>query len=667
MIVSIDFETRSRVDLKKSGVHPYAMSTSTDILCIAWAVDDGPVQCIKGAESSELHELAENEDAVFSAFNAGFEQAIWLNIMCERYGYAPIPISRWRCSAAKSLSMSLPRSLGEVADSLNLPMRKDQEGKQIMLKMCKPVPKSRQHLHGEWHESKEDFKILMDYCRDDVDTERALVNRLGFLSDEEQKVWELDQHINQRGVQLDTNLAEGLLELKTEICDRISGQCEVEYGFKPSQVAKIKDHMREYGVEIPRVKRWKKDPETGERKQMDTESLGSEQIKKLLISDIDPEVKHLLQMRQDFATTSLAKATAGLNQSVNSIARGQFMYHGANTGRWSGMGIQLHNLPRGEFDEDFVDEEMALATDLVKLRNLDELTSTFPDLRPMIILKSCLRGLIVSRPKSNLCVIDFSQIEARVLAWLAGQQDVLDSFRDGKDLYKFTASQIYEKEYDDVTKQERFIGKTASLALGYQGGAGAFISMATNFGVLVDRDLADTVKSDWRARNENIVRFWYDLERAAIRAVKFGKTTKVGPVKFGVRDGFLLCKLPSGRCLAYYQPDVSTKDTDWGTKAQLTYMGSDQQRGIRWGRISTYGGKLAENVTQAVSRDLLAYSMLNIADRYQIVGHVHDEVLVEVPETCKLETITNMMLSTPAWAAGLPVDADGFISDRYRK
>lgn len=664
MIVSIDFETRSRVDLRKTGVHPYAMDPSTDVLCVAWAVDDGPVQCVKGVESLDLHMLAGDRDVIFSAFNAGFEQAIWTNIMAKRYGYGDIPIHRWRCSAAKSLSMSLPRSLGEVADALDLPIRKDMDGKNVMMKMCKPVPKNRQHLHGEWHESDEDFEILMSYCKDDVDTERALVERLGFLSDEEQKIWELDQQVNQRGIRLDTKLAEGLLYLKTEICDRLSGQCEAEFDFKPSQVAKLKDYLREAGVEIPKVQRYKKCPETGDRVKMDTESLGAEQIKKLLISDIDDDCKQLLQIRQDFATTSLAKAQSGLNQSVDGIARGQFMYHGANTGRWSGMGIQLHNLPRGDFDEDWVDEEMAVACE--SIRN-GRFTEHFSELRPMSVLKSCLRGLIIPREGKQLAVLDFSQIEARVLAWLAGQQDVLDSFIAGKDLYKFTASQIYTKEYNDVSKSERFIGKTASLALGYQGGAGAFISMATNFGVLVEQDLADTVKSDWRNRNDFIVRFWYDLERAAVRAVKFGKTTKVGRIKFGVRDGFLLCKLPSGRCLAYYQPEVSTKETDWGTKSQLTYMGSDQQRGIRWGRISTYGGKLAENVTQAVSRDLLANAMLNLATEYDVIGHVHDEVLLEVDPVCKLPGITTMMLQLPSWADGLPVDADGFMGDRYRK
>ena len=305
--------------------------------------------------------------------------------------------------------------------------------------------------------------------------------------------------------------------------------------------------MKECGVEIPKIKRWKKDPETGERKQMETESLGSEQINKMLIDpEIDSYCKEMLAIRKDYATTSLAKATAGLNQSVGDIARGQFMYHGANTGRWSGMGIQLHNLPRGDFDEDYVDDEMAIACSMVKMRDLDLLSQSFPHLRPMTILKSCLRGLIIPRLGYDLCVMDFSQIEARVLAWLAGQVDVLQAFDAGKDLYKFTAAQIYEKPYDDVTKAERFIGKTASLALGYQGGAGAFANMAANFGTLVETELANQIKADWRARNEEIVHFWYNLERAAIRAVKFGKPTKVGYIKFKVEDDFLVCKLPSG-------------------------------------------------------------------------------------------------------------------------
>lgn len=667
MQVSLDFETRSECDLLKAGAWKYSVDPSTSILCTAWAVGDNEVLCTRyPLELQDLDELAQDDRVIFCANNVGFEFAIWHNILVKKFKFNPIPIGRWRCSAAKADTMALPRTLGAVAKALRLPFLKDEEGKRVMLKMCKPVTEAHRHLHGMWHETDEDFEILMAYCKDDVEVERALVNKIGFLPASEQAVWELDQKINMLGARVDLPLAIAMQKEKVRVCDRIKAKCIKKYGFSPSQVAKLKEFLKKHDVAIPTKKTWK--TVNGEKKQVDTETLGGAHIKKLIVQDIPACVKKALIMRKEFATTSIAKAQSALDYEVDGIIRGQFRYHGANTGRWSGKGVQLQNMPRGDFDEKWVDDDLALAChEILAGKGMSEF-----GMSEMSLLKSCIRGMIIPREGYELTVFDFSQIEARGLAWLAGQQEVLDAFAAGKDLYKFTASQIYNIPYEEVTKDQRFIGKMASLALGYGGGVGAFTSMAANFGVRITDDEANIIKDDWRARNPKIVAFWKDLQRATIRAVMYGKTTKVGFLKFKYDNTteYLMCRLPSGRKIYYYQPKVS--EGKYGKT--LKYMGSDQAKGILWGMVGTYGGKLSENVTQAMTADLLREGLLNIdGEGYSIVAHVHDEIIVETPsranswEVPHYDRIEKAMLRMPAWAEGLPVEADGFICTRYRK
>lgn len=670
MIISLDFESRSEIDLTVVGAWKYSKHPSTDILCLSYAVDDAPAVVYRTLFGGnryqyplEFADLLEDPDVKIKAFNANFECAMYSNICAERWNLPDLRPEQFICSAALAQTYSLPRSMGDVADALGLERRKDKEGYYCMMRMCKPVPENRQHLHGKWFESDEDFDTLMDYCQQDVEVERAIADRLGEMPDFEQRLFNIDMRINSHGVALDLDLAHSLHEAKEELCNKLSDDCQQTYGFRPSQVQKIKDYMKENGVAVPVKKKYKK-MEDGSRKKVDVETIGGEYIKKLLVEDIPDSVKDVLRTRRDFATTSLAKAKAGINHIYDGRVHGQFVFHGANTGRWSGKGIQLHNLPRGNFDEDFVDDEMAVACDLISRGAYMEAARSL-DMRPMDLLRSALRGMVVPSPRCELTVMDFSQIEARVLAWLAGQQDVLDTFAEGKDLYMYTASQIYEKLYDEVTKAERFIGKTASLALGYQGAHGAFQNMAANMGTKVDDDLARSIVADWRAKNDKIVSFWYTLQRAATRTVQTGKTTQVGPIKFAYREEFLKMKLPSGRCVNYYQP-VVRRDEENG-RLKLNYMGSDQQRSIKWGLIGTYGGKLAENVTQAVARDLLANAIVNLYDKgYNVVAHVHDEVILD-GQGYDIEEVRSIMLDLPPWADGLPVDADGFQGMRYRK
>jgi len=622
--VSLDFETASEVELKKVGGWAYAAHPSTHILCAAWAVDDGPVKSVRFDGPDSFAELLELyfEDATWCAFNAGFEFAIWYNILYLKHKLWCPKIHQWRDSAAVSMMHSLPRQMGDVAKALKLPHLKDEDGKKVMMKMCKPLPENQRESNGgsKWYRKEDAWQTLLEYCEDDVLVEREITRRLGDLPEYEQRIWEYDLRVNVRGIRIDQDLAVALSDRKKQVCDKLKKECIDAYGFSPSQVGKLKEFLVANGVPVPTKMKWKKDKKTGETTKQSSETLGGEVIKALLVEDIPANVKHALTLRREFATTSIAKADAVLRQCVNGIACYQFLYHGANTGRWSGKGIQLHNLPRGEFDEDWVDEEMHLACQQIK----DEDSLDFFDISEMNVLKSALRGLIIPRPGKALTVIDFAQIEARVLAWLAGQQEVLDAFIAGKDLYKFTAAQIYSKDYDDIEKPERFIGKTASLALGYQGGAGAFIGMATNFGVKVEKALAEKVKTDWRDRNGLIVKFWYCLQKAALRCAKTGTPTKYRGIRFRKDKGFLRCILPSGRSIYYYDPRVKMIDTDWGQKESLTYMGSDQQRNIQWGRINTYGGKLAENCLAGNSEILTPEGWIKLKDYSPSVHLVWD-------------------------------------------
>lgn len=655
MIVSLDFETYSECDLKKAGAWAYSKHPSTKVLCVAYAYGDDDVRVATDITTKLKHDL-QLEDTKVSAFNAGFEYAILKNV-CK----IDIPYENLIDSAAVAAAHSLPRQMGEVAIALDLPVLKDEEGKRVMQQMCKPDRNGKQ----VWTEEKQE--ILEKYCIDDVRVEREITRRLGYLSPDEQELWQLDLMINEYGLNIDMDLASSILKMKEKVKSKLTKHCQSKFGIRPSQVEKIKEILRSEGVEIPKVPRWKKDPSTGQRAQQQVESLGGEQIKKLLVEDISEDTKELLTIRREYATTSLAKADAVLRQTVDGIASYQFLYHGANTGRWAGKGIQLHNLPRGEFDEDLIDDEMALACSQVKSGAI----KSFPDISDMQVLKSCLRGMVVPRQGHELVVMDFAQIEARVLPWLAGEQSVLDAFEAGKDLYKFTASQMFKKDYEDVDKGERFFGKMASLALGYGGGANAFISMAANFGVKVTKEEGEELKSFWRGQNPNIVEFWRSLQVCAIRTVKTGKGTRVGHIRFRLKDDFLVCHLPSGRKIKYYQPVLKQKKLSWGTVDTLYYKGSDQAKGIKWGDISTYGGKLSENVTQAVARDLLSAAMIRLHyDGYKIIGHVHDELILEVKKGLGKKhypIIEAAMTKTPDWAAGLPVEADGFVGMRYRK
>lgn len=666
-ILHIDFETYSACELRDRGLHNYATDPTTGVHCMAFAFDDDPVEICTG-RGTEIGSVFDHVEAggIVYAHNAAFELAIWNNICVPRYGWPELKPEQVRCTMAMCYAMGLPGALENAAPALGLAQRKDAAGKRVMLQLAKPRAEG-----GFWapDTAPDKFQQLYAYCKQDVEVERALHQRLMDLSDDEQRIWHLDYRINQRGIRVDLESIDKAIALVEQEKRRLDEEMlRVTGGVvgKCTEVQVLVKWIRTQGVEM--------------------NGLAKADVLDALAGDLPPAVEAALRLRKEAAKSSTAKLVAMKERaSADGRVRGCFQYHGAATGRWAHRGIQPGNMPRPRpgMGEDEINDVIA---NLHRHTYIDMMYGPTMD-----AIADSLRGMIVAEPGNDLVAVDFSAIEARVLAWLAGQESVLDIFRTHGKIYEHAAAGIYHVPMERVTKDQRQIGKVAVLALGYGGGVGAFQSMARVYGVKVPDAEADEIKSAWRAVHPATVSYWYDLERAAIRALTDGGVQAVGPrgreVKFRKAGSFLWLQLPSKRVLCYPYPELRIVDTPWGEqKEALTYMTEldsttrkklgnkvlpDPNANGNWCRISTYGGSLAENVTQAVAADLLRYSMETLESAgYPVVMHVHDEAVVEIASSCDdrtLERIEELMAQTPAWAAGLPVSAEGWRAKRYRK
>ncbi|MEL7087499.1 MAG: DNA polymerase, partial [Planctomycetota bacterium] len=668
-ILHCDFESFSACELRDRGLHNYATDPTTGVHCMAFAFDEGDVFLWTpfDSEENEAYELDVCEHVanggIVYAHNAAFELAIWNNICVPRYGWPELKPEQVRCTMAMCYAMGLPGALENAAPALGLAQRKDAAGKRVMLQLAKPKAEG-----GFWtpEDAPEKFAALYAYCKQDVEVERALHHRLMELSDDEQRIWQLDYRINQRGIRVDLPAIDKAIALVEQEKRRLDAEMlRVTGGVvgKCTEVQLLVKWIRTQGVDI--------------------KGLAKADVLDALEGDLPPAVEAALRLRKEAAKSSTAKLIAMKERaSADGRVRGIHQYHGAATGRWAGRGIQAQNFPRprpgmGEAEiEDVISH----------FDNRDYIDMMYGP--TMDAIADSLRGMIVAADGHDLVAVDFSAIEARVLAWLAGQESVLDIFRTHGKIYEHAAAGIYHVPMERVTKDQRQIGKVAVLALGYGGGVGAFQSMARVYNVKVPDAEADEIKKAWRDAHPAIVRYWYALEDAAIRALTEGGVHTAGAkgreVKFRKAGSFLWCQLPGKRVLCYPYPELRLVDTPWGdAKEALTYMtelDSTQRKKAKtlpdpsaagnWCRISTYGGALAENVTQAVAADLLRYSMVTLEDNgYPVVMHVHDEAVVEIPSSCEdrtLEQIEELMARTPAWADGLPVSAEGWRAKRYR-
>lgn len=634
MKINLDVETYSEADLKKVGAWAYSLHPSTEVICMANANDDGePVLWLPFEGTPNVVKHLSDENSTLHAWNSFFEYCIWVNVLKW-----PTPnITQWHDTAAQAAALALPRALGACGEALGLPQDslKDKRGKYLIQRLCKPN-------RGKRIQDTDLLNEMYEYCKQDVIAERAIGNTLRPLSPSERNVWKLDQTINIKGVPIDRDSVDITIDLidqeKTKLNEEVAHITEGAL-IAVSQRVKVMDYIQSLGY--PLIK-------------FDKAYL-SEVLKD---DDLHPKAKRLIEIRLQTGKTSLAKYDAlKLITPELPRAHGMLRYHGASTGRWTGQLFQPQNLPRPTFNN------TDLCIETLKEKDLEWLRVLYND--PLEAFSSCIRGMISAPMGKKLIVADYSAIEARVLAWLAGQEDVLEVFRGHGKLYEHTASQICRINIDNVTKDQRFIGKVATLALGYQGGSKAFMSMAEVYGVEIDAELAETVKTDWRKANQNVVKYWKGIENCAIEAVNNpGTPSSFRNIKFKCYGGFLNCRLPSGRLLAYYKPQM--KPGMYGE--QVTFMGTNSVT-RKWERQNTYGGKLVENITQAVARDLMSEAMLSLDKAgYEIVLTVHDEIISEVAEDFgNVEEFERIMCTLPHWAKGLPIDAEGYESKRYRK
>ena len=619
----IDIETRSRVDLKKSNVYRYVEDPDFDILLCAYAVDDGPIELLSTPEeiSNVMREFIFDPGTIVWAHNAAFERVCFS-------AYYGLPVGTYLDPAEWDDTMPLasehgyPASLDGAAKALGAP-EKDSAGSHLIRYFS--VPNRKGTFNGP-EDSPERWEEFGRYVVQDVDTLREIARRLPAWPPGERELFVADQRINDRGIRLDRPLAEaavdaGEINLITQELEFIN-LTGVE---NPNSLPQVGAWFQDHGLPLPNLR-----AETVEKT--------IEDLSRAPEGQRDDVALRVLELRQDLALSAPKKYLSALGSvSSDDRLRGAFRFFGAHTGRWAGRGTQLHNLPRAQLDSE-EETEAAIAA----LHAGDGAGS--------YTLKALVRALFTG----PFVVSDYSAIEARVVAWLAGEQWVLDAFEAGRDVYVETAARMFDLDAA-AAKARRSEGKVAVLALGYNGGVGSLRVMGAEGGDAHLQGLVDR----WRRTNPAIVQMWKDLDRAFYHGGEVGD----GRIRVEVegRDRYL--RLPSGRAITYHGVAAKTEPGPYGPRRRLFFR--DPRRS--WSRVDTYGGRLTENVTQAVARDVLGTAMIELAERgYSVVGHVHDEVLVEGgPED--LDEVIDAMCEKPSWADGLPLAAEAYSTARYRK
>ncbi len=653
MKLTFDLESRSALNLKTSGLYRYAKHASTDILCFAFKEHKQPAKIWVPEKfkplcgdpftaTTEEFRTAIIDADIIEAHNAAFELALWAEIMVKRYGFPPIHLNKIRCSAALAATYALPRDLKNACAVMGTSERKDDEGHKIMLKFCKPRKVTKKNPTG-WYEDIQDFTKLLSYCMQDTNCEESLSDSLFPIPDSELALFRLDHIINNRGLLIDQRGVSTLIE-KIEIKEKLLLQ-EVEF-LTEGQVTSVRQTAKTIA--------WLKG------KNIFMDSIAKNFVETTLErSDILPDARRILEIRQQLGKSSVSKLVKmQVLACPDGRIRGTMMYHGASTGRWTAKGVQPHNLPRDSYGEAEVNEILKMST--------REIETYYDDI--FHVASRCVRGLIISVTGKKLCAADFSAVEARVLAWTAGETKVINAFNKGLDNYKLIATDIYNLAYDKISSDQRQTGKHADLACGYQGWVPAYKAILTMFGVEFPEDSEiERIVLAWRKSHPRTVALWKGIELAAIKAIRTKRPHAYGRIKFGVRGKFLHCRLPSGRLLSYFSPWLIDGIDVYGRpKTEIRFMGVDSKT-KQWVRKSTYGGKLVENITQAISRDLLAEGMIRTEKAgYETVLHVHDEIVAENVKP-DLARFIALMSVVPEWAKGCPINADGWIGHRYRK
>lgn len=649
----IDIETKSSADLTKTGVHRYVEDPDFAVTIITYRKDGKDTQIDSHSITDpahdprleELRSVLADPRIIKTAFNAPFERtclAKWLGM--------PMPPEQWECTMVKALTLGLPASLADVGTALGLPEEqlKDPRGGQLIRFFSQPCDdgsfRRPEDYPGKWQE-------YLAYNRQDVETEQAIYNRLCryVTTEEEQKLWELDQIQNDRGICVDIDMARQITDYDNRRKEELMEQARELTGLaNPNSLAKLKQWCADEGYPMSSIT---KDTIAAALNDINTPS----------------RVREALEIRQATGKASVAKYTAMENAVCQEgRLRGILQFYGANrSGRWAGRIVQTHNLAKNSLPD------IGLARELVKAGRFDELDTLFGE--PAFVFSELVRTAFVPSPGHLFAVSDFSAIEARVLAWLSGEEWVLEAFRGGKDIYCETASNMYHVPVGKhgPNAELRAKGKVAVLACGYQGGVGAMKRM--DRGGKIPEDELQSAVDQWRAANSHTVALWREAEKAAKTAIRrrgYARLTECIDMEY--RDGILFIRLPSGRRLAYW--DAQIRQDNVTGREQITYAGTNPET-HRWERAETYGGKIVENITQAVARDCLADAMMRVAARgYEVAMHIHDEMVVDVPapngeEDAKraLDEINDIMSVPPAWAKDLPLKGAGYVTPYYIK
>ena len=655
-MITIDIETRSDKDISKCGVYAYTDTPYFDILLFAYSIDGQPVQVVDTANGEEIPEnvlaALADENVVKRAFNCNFERVCLSKYLRENYpqyfqsysidedtvGDFLNPES-WHCSMIHARTLGLPSSLAEVGKVLGIEQQKMTEGKALIKFFC--VPYDTIDGVPQFHNPKdypEKWKIFKAYNKRDVEAELEIDRRLSRfpVPDFLWKEFYLDQEINDRGILVDMQLADKAINLDAKAKEELTAEVQKLTGVEnPNSVYQLLDWLETQGYK--------------------SDSLGKTQVLELIKTAKEP-VKSVLQMRLQLSKSSVKKYTAMKNTACSdNRARGMFSFYGASrTGRWAGRNVQLQNLPQNHLPD------LTEARELVKYSSFEDIQMLYDDVPDT--LSQLIRTAFIPRQGMKFIVADFSAIEARVIAWLAGEEWRMKAFANGEDIYCASASKMFGvpvvKHGENGHLRQK--GKISELACGFGGSVGTMKAMGADSLGLSDTELKQIV-TDWREASPHITELWWAVDRAVKKAVKEKTATKTHGLLFSYEAGFLFIRLPSGRRLAYAKPYIGKNK--FGGES-VTYMGINAQK--KWDRLESYGPKFVENCVQGIARDLLMYSMQTLS-QYFIVGHIHDEMIIECPKGTKLDEICQQMARTPDWAKGLLLRADGYECSFYKK
>ncbi len=642
--LEIDIETFSSVNLSKSGVYRYVESSDFEILLFAYSIDGDEVKVVDLAIGEKIPEEIINAltdpNIIKWAFNANFERIClsrWVGLPTGEYLHP----KSFRCTMIWSAYMGLPLSLEGVGAVLGLEKQKLKEGKDLIKYFCtpcKPTLSNGKRIRNLPIHDLDKWSTFKEYNKRDVEVENAIHMKLSKFPVPE-NIWDeyhLDQQINDRGIALDSTFISYAIEIdeysRSKLISEMKDLTNLE---NPNSVQQLKVWLGDNGLE--------------------TETLGKKVVSELLKTSSD-NLSEVLTLRQQLAKSSVKKYQAMKNAVCSdSRARGMFQFYGANrTGRYAGRILQPQNLPRNQMSD------LSEARELVRTNNLTALEMLYESIPE--VLSEMIRTSFIPKDDHKFIVADFSSIERVVLAWLAGEKWVLDAYDRKEDLYTATASQMFQIPIEKIDKKgsARQRGKVADLACGYGGSVGALRAMGALDMGLAEDELKPLVNA-WRMANPNIVSFWWDVDRATIKAVRERTTTKTHGIIFSYQSGMLFIRLPSGRHLSYVKPRIELNQFDSDC---VSYEGIGSTK--KWERIQSYGPKFVENIVQAISRDILCYAMENLR-QFSIVMHIHDEIIIEAEKHIDVDSICEIMCETPPWAKGLKLRAEGFESYFYKK